>query len=700
MRITKQIYVIFIVLLIGFIVMSCNQENIKATEQILTDTPDKKQVEAIEPQKALDNQENQNKTQPPQVCAENISPPTAFGAFEPAQIQFNEPGFAAEMFVAPGEFNMPQEVFISPDNDVLVYEVRGHALSRIEKDGTISLITKDLWGYQGDMDELGNIFLHMAPTGMVTRVTPEGEKTTVVHTPDLQSACDSGFGIGPDGNLYVALSRCTTDGDVYRITPTGEYSFVSKVTQTQAFQTDDQGRFLAATRYAIYEVSLENFNYELLRKIPGGISPGGLTTDNEGNIYISTGSRSNRGKVFKLDVNGTITTLAEISENGLSGIEWQPATKEVIGGQLRQGGILAVGQDGSTREIVSGNGIVTPMGIGFSPCGDLVVPNDDGGMMSLVSTGGEISWLMDYISFIPPIPFVAFDMDANLYASEGAPGFEGKLITLKPGNDTPSKLKSFEYPSGLALGKNNELFIAETGAGNIIKINLATKETTKFIEGLNFPQALAFDQKGYLYVVTGPDRFSPDQNVQPAPMFGDKIEKISPSGEVTPFANIQNVKAIAFSPDGDLFATVGGLGTGSDAVLIRFSNDGQQTKFAYGFEGVSGLTFDLTGNLYIADDVSNSIIRIGGFSAGTLSLTILDASGDAVPNVRVQIYSETPTLIGQIVFSDSDGKVLLHAAPRLYSAVISAEGYKELITENIQINADQNYSLELKLEDN
>lgn len=306
MRIIKKITIIFIVLSVGLCINACSQESEKAPKQIFTDTPEKPQVEALEPQKTENTQEDQKKTQPPQACVDDISPPTAFGLFESAKIQFNEPGFKAEMFVAPGEFNMPQEIFISPGNDLLVYEVRGHALSRIEKDGAITQITEDLWGYLGDIDKQGNIFLHMHPNGMVTRVSPEGEKTQVVQSPDLQSACDSGFGIGPDDNLYVAVSRCTEAADVYRITPSGDYSFVSIATQTQAFKTDNQGRFLAATRNAVYEVTLENFEYKLLKKIPGGnISPGGLTTDKDRNIYISTGSRSNHGKVFKLDNNGT-----------------------------------------------------------------------------------------------------------------------------------------------------------------------------------------------------------------------------------------------------------------------------------------------------------------------------------------------------------------------------------------------------------
>jgi len=669
----------------------------ETTEKIVDEVP----VEAVETQENKVTLEKQDQPQPPQVCADDITAPAPFGAFEPAQIQLYEPGFSAEMFIAPGEFNMPQEVFTSPDNEVLVYEVRGHALSRIEKDGTITLIAEDLWGYQGDMDEQGNIFLHMHPSGMITRVSPEGEKTIIVQSPDLQAACDCGFGLGPDGNLYVVINPCGPNGDLYRITTSGEYTLLSEVPQTQAFHTDNQGRFLAATWDGVYEVSQENFKYKLLEEIPGGnIAPGGLTTDDAGNIYVSTGARSNKGEIYKLDQNGNVTLLAEIPQNGLSGIEWLPDTKEIIGGQLRQGGVLAVGVDGSIREIVSGNGIITPMGIEFSPCGDLAIPNDDGGMMSLADPQGTVSWLMDYVTFIPPMPFVAFDKDANLYASEGAPGFDGKLIVIwKSDNTINRNFKYFTYPSGLAFWESNKLFISETGAGNVIEVDLGKKKKTSLVEGLKFPQALTFDQKGNLFVVTGPDWFSPDPKVQPAPLLGDKIEIISPSGEVTSFANLKNVKAIEFSPDGDLFATAGGLGTDSAPILIKLSTNGQQSIFADGFESVSGLAFDLAGNLYIADDIANGIIRIGGFPTGTISLTIVDASGRGIPEARVQVYSEAPTLIGQVVFSDSNGKINLQAAPREYSIFVSADGYKNLLKEKIQITADQEYVLELRLDE-
>ena len=43
----------------------------------------------------------------PQVCGAEIANPVPIGSFEPAPVQFEQPGFTAEWFVPPGAFNMP-----------------------------------------------------------------------------------------------------------------------------------------------------------------------------------------------------------------------------------------------------------------------------------------------------------------------------------------------------------------------------------------------------------------------------------------------------------------------------------------------------------------------------------------------------------------------------------------------------------------
>jgi sugar lactone lactonase YvrE len=411
----------------------------------------------------------------PQVCGDYIASPAPFGSLEPALISLAEDGYSAEWFVAPGEFNMPQDVIITPDGDILVISVRSGELLRVLDDGKVEQAAANIWSYLGVVDDQGNIYLYSHPRGSIKKVTPDGVVSTIIESPDLFSCFDSPIAIGPDGNLYVVVNRDSEKANLFQVTPSGVMTKLAEEPDFGALLTDLDGRFLAATSDTIGFLSLDDYSFTPINSVPdGNISPGGMAIDDKGNIYVSTGSRSHGGKLWRLPLDGlqvNAELIAEIPENGLSGIEWLPDTNEVIGGQLRAGGLIAVGQDGSLREIVSGNGLVSPSGAAFSPCGELTVANDDGEMMTIVDQAGEVEWFFDYVSFGPPIPFMAFTPEGTLYATEGAPGYEGKIIRKYLGQ-MKEQFVMAEFPSGIVYDISTDtIIISETGAGRITRVS-------------------------------------------------------------------------------------------------------------------------------------------------------------------------------------------------------------------------------------
>ena len=268
--------------------------------------PDWYAVDEISPVQVIQT----NETEPlvdvplvPQVCAENVAPPIPFGSLESAPIELLEEGFAAEWFVAPGPFNMPQEILISPDGSIWVYAVRSHTLSELSPDGNITRIAEDVWGYQGVITPDGDTILHMHPNGWLTRISPHGEKTLIAQSSDLASSCDSGMGLGPDGNLYLAVSHCTHTNDLYQVASSGEITWLAEVPDLLVLKTAPDGRFLAATSETVGILSLDDYSFAPMAAVPGGdISSGGMALDEHGMVYISTGSRSTSGKVFRLDL--------------------------------------------------------------------------------------------------------------------------------------------------------------------------------------------------------------------------------------------------------------------------------------------------------------------------------------------------------------------------------------------------------------
>jgi len=629
---------------------------------------------------------------PPRVCANRIAPPASFGSRESAPIAFAEPGFSAEWFVAPGAFNMPLDIILTPQGEMLVLAVRNFKLFRLGDNGTTTSLVADVNGYEGDIDGQGNVYLYFMPDGMISRITPDGTVKILVHSPAIRSDCDSGFGFGPDGNMYIALTPCPDPPYLLRITPLGEVTRVKdEIPEMIAIHTSPDGRLIGAGSSGVYEISLGNYSLTKLNQDPiGGVSSGGMAFDDIGNIYLATGQREASGTLYRLDETGSITKIAQIPRNGLSGIEWRRDTGEIVGGQLRQGGVLAVKPDGTIREIVSGNGIITPMGLAFSPCGELLAANDDGGMATLIDPAGAVSWFMDYLSFQPPLPFLAFAPDGALYASEAAPGLFPVRVAVRALNDPGLKtLVEANYPSGLSYWASDDtLFISDTSNGQVLQVK-SDGSYSVFADGLHFPTALAFDLEGNLYVVVAPDQLQAPADHPPT--FGDKILRIKPDGSRSIFALLKDVRGIAYGSDEYFYATAG-------SVVHRISTGGQITRFAEGFENSIGLAFDVAGNLYVSDEHANGIVRIGGFPQGAISGVVTNASGQPVANARVQVLSVNPIVAGQVVFTDSQGRFGLPAAPRIYSVTVTASGYESLTQEDVTVTGGEEARLLIALQ--
>ena len=515
----------------------------------------------------------------PGICAAEIPLPVPIGAFEPAPVEFAQPGFTAEWFVPPSAFNMPQEVLLTPDGNLLVLAIRNFALFAVSTDGTVEKFA-EVNGMAGDVDVQGNVYIHSASDGTITQIAPSGATSILVRSKDLETSCDSGFGFGPDGNLYLAKNLCDfgeiEKADLYQISTTGRIARVSEgLPALLALHTAPDGRFLAAAQGKdIYEFTRGDYSLIHLGSIPGGegIARSGLATDTLGNIYISTGTRSLDGQVFRLDKNGTVTLLAEIPGNGLSGIEWMPSTGEILGTQLQLGALIAVAADGSLREIVSGNGLITPRGMAFSPCGELAISNEDGGLMTLVNPAGEVSRFFEYNSFTSPISYMVFDPDGTLYTTEGAPGLPERVVSVSPGKAWPVPFVDAARPGGIARLKDGTLIVAETIADRILQVN-RDGSTAMFADGLTRPTSLTVDSDNSLYVVTGTGGRPLEEYHMPDA--GDTILRFSSDGEKTTLAQWTKLAGMALAGDSRQHA----VSAASQIPAIEFAGVGSDHIF-------------------------------------------------------------------------------------------------------------------------
>jgi len=293
----------------------------------------------------------------------------------------------------------------------------------------------------------------------------------------------------------------------------------------------------------------------------------------------------------------TFTTIA--------GVSVKPGTTDGTGGGAnlplfyRPTGLVA-NSSGNLYVTDAGYGLireVTPAGVVTTVAG---TPGLSGGTDG---TGAETN-----VSFNAP-QGPALDSAGNLYVSDYLGATIRKItpagvVTTVAGSasvtgltDATGSEARFLNPSGLAVDAAGNIFVADTGNRVIRKITPAgvvttfagtagtagTADGTGTAASFNYPRGLAVDSAGNLYVG--------DCN-------NNTIRKITPAGVVTTFAGTAG--------------TYGGADGVGAAARFNFPN---------------GLAVDGTGNIYVADEINNTIRKITPAGVVTTLAGLAGASG-------------------------------------------------------------------------
>jgi hypothetical protein len=284
-----------------------------------------------------------------------------------------------------------------------------------------------------------------------------------------------------------------------------------------------------------------------------------IAFDSAGNLYITQ-----ENVICKVDTGGVITTVAGNGTAGNSG-------------------------DGSLATSAS---FMMITALAFDSADNMYVGSMAGGLRKVESSGIVTS----IPSFNGLVAFdIAFDSTGNLYASLS---FDHKIVKMDSGG-------TVSHVAGTGLSD----YSGDSGP--------ATSAT------LAFPQGLAFDSAGNLYVADNQNRV-----VRVIDTSGT-MNSVAGSSFTSDMGTSLNSSGIAFDSAGNLYISNGGANTalkvtssGVNTVVVGsgtsgFSGDGGPATNAQ-LSGVADVAFSSTGAMYVVDGFNGAIRKV---SFSNLALT-------------------------------------------------------------------------------
>jgi sugar lactone lactonase YvrE len=333
--------------------------------------------------------------------------------------------------------------------------------------------------------------------------------------------------------------------------------------------------------------------------------PSGVAVDSAGNVFVADTWNNTIRKVTSAGVVTTLAGLAQFDDNG-----------NPVGGSVEGRGSearfhcpsgVAVDTTGNVYVADSCNHTirkVTPSGVVMTLAGTSSIRDQFGDPV-----GGYADGTGSTARFWGPSG-VALDSTGNVYVTDGGNNTIRKVtptgvVTTVAGlaeiedhgnpvggnSDGTGNAARFSAPSGLALDRAGNVYVADTGNHTLRKVtpmgvvttlagfsgNPGSKDGLGNAARFNYPNGVAVDSDGNVYVADAGNH---------------TLRKVTPAGLVTTLAGL----AAQFDNIGNLL--VGGAGSSEGT--------GSNARFFY----PSGVAVDGAGNIYVADSDNNTIRKV------------------------------------------------------------------------------------------
>lgn len=495
-----------------------------------------------------------------------------------------------------------------------------------------------------------------------------------------------GLTIDPVGNLYIAdagnacvreisggapstaLGKCTNDGSSSNSTTLQTPVSVTSDAVGHLYVTDNgegkvfellgnQLKLVAGTggsgAYAPTQDGKAAVSYSLL-------NPHGLAADKAGNIYVA----DTNNNIIRILTQGLLFPETSVGNKSTAQTLWFVITSAVK---------LASGPSGDFQSF-GGNNCVgsypTPppgvletcqLALRFAPTlpglrtAPLMITDSTTSPatryrfgMSGVGQSAEAIFIPGTIrslakSLATPSA-IAIDSAGDVYYAE-ADGGNGSISVLLAGSSLPVQLVApgggVATPKALALDATGNLYIADAGTNSVLRYDVNGTLST-FVSGLDNPVALATDQLGNLYVAQ-----DGATSVNVLQIYAGGQQAVFAGGGAT--LNADNVpatsakfihpSALYLDPNGTMYVADQGAyrvyEIDTTGTIHLFAGTGTTTdtdptnRLGTALAGLTGLSADAAGDIYIADAATHRIFVAFSGLAQNPSITVLAGDGTA-----------------------------------------------------------------------
>jgi large repetitive protein len=296
-----------------------------------------------------------------------------------------------------------------------------------------------------------------------------------------------------------------------------------------------------------------------------------------------------------------------------------------------------------------GSGMTSPQGVAADGIGNIFVANTGGGnVLKVPWTGSGYGATETIISGLSAPGGVAVDGSGNVYVAD----YHNNRVLMAPWNGSaygaPVTVgNGFSTPNSVAVDGSGNVYIADEGHNQVVKVPWtggAFGTQTTISSGYTgwSPTGVAVDGSGNVYI---------------ADWSGGHVHKLPWNGStygaaISLGSGLDYPFNVAVDDNGNVYiADTGnarvveepwtGSGYGAQLTVANAATNGLSAG-AGGNGGTTGVSVDAHGNVYIADQSNNRIVKLSDATEGSLNFPNVVVGSSSAANITVQNLGNAP----------------------------------------------------------